>query len=156
MIYDEFLVDEIQISTKPIILSDVILLARSFKNSTELFFLDKIIKSGFLVGDIKLKFDDEGKIKENYQINGFIKNANFNFLNKLNAENLNLNFDISKRKYSLTEINAEINNIKFSSPLIEINERKKNEKSSNVALTFVFLQLQIIFNSFFKNSLKQI
>jgi hypothetical protein len=155
LIYDEFLVDEIQISTKPIILSDVILLARSFKNSTELFFLDKTIKSGFLVGDIKLKFDDEGKIKENYQINGFIKNANFNFLNKLNAENLNLNFDISKRKYSLTEINAEINNIKFSSPSIEINERKKTFSIKGKILTskrdFNREQLQIIFNSFFKN-----
>ena len=155
LIYDEFLVDEIQISTKPIILSDVILLARSFKDSTELFFLDKTIKSGFLVGDIKLKFDDEGKIKENYQINGFIKNANFNFLNKLNTENLNLNFDISKRKYSLTEINAEINNIKFSSPSIEINERKKTFSIKGKILTskrdFNREQLQIIFNSFFKN-----
>ena len=155
LIYDEFLLDEIEISTKPIILSDVILLARSFKDSTELFFLDKIIKSGFLVGDIKLKFDDEGKIKENYQINGFIKNVNFNFLNKLNADNLNLNFDISKRKYSLTEMNAEINDVKFSSPSIEINERKKTFSIKGKVLTskrdFNREQLQIIFNSFFKN-----
>ncbi len=155
LIFDEFLIDEIQISTKPIILSDVILLARSFKDSTELFFLNKIIKSGFLVGDIELKFDDDGKIKKNYQINGFIKNANFNFLNQFNANNFNLNFNISKNKYSLTEINAEINDIKFTSPLIEINERKKKFSIKGKILTserdYNKDQLHIIFNRFFKN-----
>ena len=53
LLFGEFLVDELEISTKPIMLSDVILLARSFKNSTELFLLDRVIKDGFLVADIK-------------------------------------------------------------------------------------------------------
>ena len=97
---------------------------RSFKNSTELYLLDKVIKDGFLVADIKLKFDKEGNIKKDYQINGFIKNGNLNFLNQLKTNNLNLNFDISKNRYSLTKLNFEINDVKFSSPLIEINEKK--------------------------------
>ena len=124
LIFNEFSVDELQISTKPITLNDIILLVRTFKNSTELFLLDKVIKSGFLVADIKIKFDNEGNIKKDYQINGFIKNGNLNFLNQLKANNLNLNFDISKNRYSLTKLNVEINDVKFLSPLIEINEIK--------------------------------
>ena len=124
LIFEEFSVEELEISTKPITLNDIILLVRSFKNSTELYLLDKVIKGGFLVVDIKLKFDNEGNIKKDYQINGFIKNGNLNFLNQLKANNLNLNFNISKNRYSLTKLNFEINDVKFSSPLIEINEKK--------------------------------
>jgi len=124
LISQEFSVEELQISTKPITLNDIILLVRSFKNSTELYLLDKVIKDGFLVADIKLKFDNKGNIKKDYQINGFIKNGNLNFLNQLKANNLNLNFNISKNRYSLTKLNFEINDVKFSSPLVEINEKK--------------------------------
>ena len=123
-IFDEFSVDELQISTKPITLNDIILLVRSFKNSTELYLLDKVVKDGFLVADIKIKFDNEGNIKKDYQIKGFIKNGNLNFLNQLKANNLNLNFDITKNQYSLTKLNVKINDVNFSSPLIEINEKK--------------------------------
>ena len=123
LFFDKLLVDELQISTKPIMLNDVILLVRSFKDSTELFLLNKVIKDGFLVADIKLKFNEDGKVKKDYQINGFVKNGKLNFLNQLNVNNLNLNFNIGKNKYSLAEVNTEINEVPFSSPLIEINEK---------------------------------
>ena len=156
LIFDEFSLDDLQISTKPIMLNDMILLARSFKNSAELFLLNKAIKDGFLVADIKLKFDDEGNIKKDYQINGFIKNGNFNFLNQLKVKSLNLNFDISKKKYSLTKLNTEINNINFSSPLIEISEKKDlffvKGKILSSEKNFIDKELKNIFASFFKIS----
>ena len=103
LILDRFSIDDLKISTKSIKLNDVILFARSFKNSTGLFLLDRVIKEGFLTADIKLKFDTEGRVKEDYQINE-IKDQKLNFLNKFNASNLNLNFDISKNKYFLKDI----------------------------------------------------
>ena len=155
LIFDEFSLDELKISTKPIKLNDVILLVRSFKNSTELFLLDKVIKDGFLVADIRLKFDNKGNIKKNYQIKGFIKNAEFNFLNQISTKNLNLNFAIVKNEYSLTEVNSEINNIKFSSPLIEIKEKKNLFLIKGKILTservFSRDQLSNIFSSFFED-----
>ena len=57
LIFNEFLIDDLQISTKFIKLSDLILLARSFKNSTQLFLLDKAIKEGSLAAGIRLNFD---------------------------------------------------------------------------------------------------
>ena len=155
LIFDNFLIDDLEISTKPIMLNDIISLVKSFKNSTELFFLNRIIKDGFLIANIKLKFDENGNIKEDYQINGFIKNGKFNFLNQLNTNNLNLNFDISKNKYFLTEVNTEINNVKFSSPSIKIIEKKSLFSIKGKILTsekdFNTEQLSKTFTSLLKN-----
>jgi len=155
LIFDEFSVEELQISTKAIILKDAILLARSFKNSTELFLLDQVIKDGFLIADIRLKFDKDGKVKKDYQINGFVKNGKFNFLNQLNAKNLNLNFNIGKNKYSLAEVNTEINDVQFSSPLIEINKKNNLFLIKGKILTnkkdFSKDQLSMVPASFLKN-----
>ena len=156
LIFNEFSVDELQISTRPISLNDIILLVRSFKNSTELYLLDKVIKDGFLVADIKLNFDNDGNLKKDYRINGFIKNANLDFLNQLKVNNFNFNFEIGKNKYSLTKLNAEINNVQFSSPLIEVNEKKElffiKGKILSSERDFSRDQLNNIFKSFLKIS----
>ena len=153
LIFDEFSLSELNISTKPITLNDIILLVRSFKNSTALYLLDKVIKDGFLVADIKIKFDNEGNIKKDYQINGFIKNGSLNFLDKLKVNNLNLNFDINKNQYLLTKLKAKINDVKFSSPLIEINENKDlfnvKGKILNSEKDFDQDELSKIFTGFF-------
>ena len=120
LIIDEFLIDDLQILTKNIKLNDLVLLARSFNNSTELFFLNKFIKKGFLKADIKLKFDDKGKIKDNYLLTGFVKNARFKSFNNFNLKNLDFKFDINKDKYSLTRVETNLNDIDLSSPLIEV------------------------------------
>ena len=125
LIFDEFLLDQLLISTKPVMLNDLISFVRSFKDTTELFLLDRVIKDGFLTADINLKFDDKGNIKKDYKINGFIKNGQLNFLNKLNVKNLNLNFEISKNKYLLRDIVSNIDDLKFSSSLIKIIENKE-------------------------------
>ena len=155
LITKKFSINNLNISTKKINLSDIILLARSLKNSTELFLLNKIIKDGFLIADIKLKFDKKGNIKNDFRINGLITDGKINFLNKLNTNNLNLNFDISKNKYFLTEVSAEINDVKFLSPLIEINEKKNLFSVKGKILTnekeFDIKQLSLIFPILLKN-----
>ena len=156
LIFNEFLVDDLQISTKPIKLEDLILLARSFKNSTELFILDSAIKDGFLTANLKLEFDDKGNLKEDYQITGTIKNAKLNFLNRIKASNLSLKFDIKKNKYSLLNIKSVINELKLSSPLIQVNQKKNKYLITGKILTdkkeFNRDQLREMTASFLKNS----
>ena len=120
LINNDFSIDDLQILTRAITINDAISLARSFKNSPQLFILDNIIKDGFLVADINLNFDTEGNIKDDYQIDGFIKNGKVNFLNKYNIENLNFIFEIKKNKYSLKKIITSFNEINLSAPLIEV------------------------------------
>ena len=69
-------------------------------------------------------FNSDGKIKNNYQINGAIKKAKFNIFNQMEIENLNLSFDISKNRLILKKIETDLNSIKLRSPLIKIEEKK--------------------------------
>jgi hypothetical protein len=124
LIRDEFVIEDLQVSTKKIKLNDLVLLIRSFNNSTELLILNNFIKKGFLTADIKIKFDDTGKIKDDYLISGFVKDAKFDMLNKYNLKNLGFKFDISKKIYSLTQIKTDFNDINLSSPLIEVLKKK--------------------------------
>jgi hypothetical protein len=149
LLNNQFSIDDLKISTKAIKLKDLISLVRSFKNSTELFILDRIIEDGFLVGDIYLNFDNKGKIKDDYVVKGFIKKGKLSFFKKHNIENLNLLFKIKKDEYFLEEINTKINQIKLSSPSIKIIEKKNlflvsgkvvnSEKSINFKLLNNFL-----------------
>ena len=124
LIDNKFLIDVLQISTKQINLSDLILLARSFKNSTELFLLDNIIEDGLLTADIKLEFDKNGNVREDYEVNGFIYNANLNFFNQFSIKDLNLRFAFNEKKYTLTKIKTNFINIGLSSQLIEVVKKK--------------------------------
>ena len=143
LIIDEFSINDVEIRTETIKLDDWILLGRSFQNSAQLFLLDRFIKGGVLTANIKLKFDNTGKIKDDYQISGLIENCEFDLFNKFNVENLNFNFEISKKKYTLSEVGVKLNNIKVSLPIIEINKRNNlffvngealtNEKNFNIS-----------------------
>ena len=124
-INNEFSIDDLQISTKAIKINDVVRLGRSFKDSVELFILSKIIKKGFIVADINLNFDNNGKIKDDYSVKGFIKNGELQFLNKNNIKELNLIFEIKKNEYFLENIDTAFNQIKLVSPTIKIIEQKK-------------------------------
>ena len=115
LIKKEFIIENITISTKALKINDIIKLARSFNNSPQLFLINNIIKDGFIVGDVNLNFDDNGKIKNDYIIKGYVKDGKLDFFKKYNTTNLNLLFNIKKEKYFLEEINGRINDFKFSS-----------------------------------------
>ena len=124
LIKEEFAVDNLQIETKKIKLKDIIAISRTFQNSSKLFILNKITKSGFVTTKINLNFDKQGRIKENYKIEGFIRKANLNILNQLKLQNFNFEFNIEKDNYLLKEISTQLNNIEITSPLIEIKKNK--------------------------------
>jgi len=125
LINDQFLIDDLQITTKEIKANDIIALLRIFKDSPKLFVLNTLIKDGFLIANINLNFDEKGNIKEDYKVAGSIKKLKINILNQVKLQNLNFNFNLNKNTYSLKRIDMKINNIKITSPLIEI-EKKKN------------------------------
>ena len=119
----EFSIDDLKVSTKAIKLNNLILLTRSFNNSAELFILDNFIKDGFLVGDINLNFDDEGKIKNDYEIKGHVKRGKIDLLKKYSLDDLNFIFNIKDKEYHLKNVEGIFNQIRLSSPLINIKEK---------------------------------
>ena len=124
LLRNEFSIDNLEISLQKVKLKDLTLLARSFKNSTEFFLLDKIVEKGFLTSEIKLNFDNEGKIIDNYQLKGSIEEGSLSLLNDYNLRNLNFIFEIKKNDYLLSKIKTNFNKIKLSSPFIKIKAKK--------------------------------
>ena len=126
LIKDQFSIEDLQILTKEIKLKNIISLIRVFQNSPQLFVLDTIIKDGLVIANINLSFNERGKIEENYKIEGSVKKTKLNILNKIKLQNLNFNFKIEKNIYLLKKINMKLNDIKITSPLIEIEKNKKS------------------------------
>ena len=124
LINKEFSIDDLKISFKKAKLKNIILLARSFKDSTEFFLLDKIIKKGFLTGEIQFNFDNNGKIIDDYLLEGAVEKVRLSLLNDNNLENLEFLFKIQKKNYQLTKVKTNFNKIKLSSPKIKIKDKK--------------------------------
>ena len=124
LINNQFSIDDLEIETEEIRIQDIILIARSLKNSPQLFILDTVTKDGVVIANIKLNFDSKGKIEDDYRIIGSVKKAKFNLLNQYKLQNLNFDFDIDKNKLSLKQMNAVFNNIRITSPLIQIKKKK--------------------------------
>ena len=123
-ISNQFSIDDLKISTKEIQIKDLISLIRTIKGSPQLFVLESITKEGLISANIDLTFELDGKIKNDYQINGAVKEAKFNIFNQVEIENLNLLFDISKNQLTLRKVETDLNNIRLRSSLIQIEEKK--------------------------------
>ncbi len=114
----------IEITTKSILLNDFIKFIRTTNNKPELFILEKIVKKGHVTIDLSLNIDENGKIKDDYKIEGLIKEASVNFLDRTNFKNINFNFNIQKDNYLFDEINFKSEKVNFISK--KLNVKKKN------------------------------
>ena len=155
LINDQFLIDDLRIKTKEIKLNDIIALVRMFQNSPQLFVLDTLIRDGFVTANINLNFDERGHIKENYKIEGAVKKAKLNIPNQFKLQNLNFNFNIDKSSYSLKLLDTVFNNIKITSPSIEIEKNKNsffvNGQFLHDKKNFNIEELKLIFDNLFKD-----
>ena len=82
LIENKFLIENLEISLKSLEIKDLISFLRFFQNTSQLFLLEKIVKKGYVIADINLEFNSLGEIKDNYTINGYIKDTDLNVLKK--------------------------------------------------------------------------
>ncbi len=126
LIKNDFSLSNLEISTKSIQINEVVSFVRSINKTPELYILEKIIKKGYLIADIKVEFDRNGKIKDNYEINGFIKDAKLNLLSNNSLNKINFIFEVKNKVLKLNDINLFLNKTNLSfKKLILVN---KNEK----------------------------
>ena len=114
------------ISTKLLKINDVISFVNSIKNSPKISIINGLIDKGFLIADINLNFDDNGKIKDNFQIKGIIKDSELKLINKNKIENINFNFDIQNKNIVFNDINLMYGKIKFLSDRFILTEEKED------------------------------
>ena len=120
------LLTELDISTKSNDIKNLISLIRLFKNDAKLFIAEKIIKKGFLIANIKINFDQMGKIKNNYEITGFVKDVKISLFDKYQLSKIDFNFGLNKDEFNFKNINLYLNKNKIFLPLLK--SKKINQK----------------------------
>jgi hypothetical protein len=126
ILQNKFAINNLEISTKSIQLKNLLSFIRGIKNTPELLILETIVKNGHIVADIDLEFDENGKIKNNYFISGFLKDGNLSLLKKISADKINFLFEIKDAQFKFNEIDLILNDKKFSSNSIEIFNLKND------------------------------
>ncbi|WP_440670159.1 hypothetical protein [Candidatus Pelagibacter sp. HIMB1483] len=123
---NRFSIENLEISTKSLEIKNFISFSRSFRNMPELFILEKAVKKGYLIANIKLEFDEKGKIKDNYEINGFVRDARVNILNKYSLQKVNFIFNYKKDDLQIDEMFLSLNNLDFKSEKIIVKKTKND------------------------------
>jgi hypothetical protein len=120
-----FSVKKLEISTKEVEVKDIIFFLKIYKNSPQLFILKNILKDGYIVADIKLNFDKNGKILDNYEVKGSVKKIELKLLNKKNIHNLNFNFKVKNKEYFFTDLVSKFDELNIFSKSIKIKDTHK-------------------------------
>ncbi len=113
LIRDEFLISNIEILTNSTKIKKVSSFIRQIYNDPKLIILENFIKKGYLIADINLEFDTNGKIKDNFQVKGFVKDGEVSFLDKHKFNKINFIFDLSKQLINLQEVELSYNDLNF-------------------------------------------
>ena len=160
LVKKKFALSEISISTKSILLKDLIGFIRLHLKDPKLFIAEQFVNNGYIVATLKLEFDEFGKMKDNYEVNGLVNNGGIFILNR-ELNELNFNFQINDRKFKFTDIDLLFNNKKIFLPKLDVNKHENeflvSGKLKGKKLNFDKKELEnLIDNIFLKKNLKEI
>ncbi len=116
---DEFSVENLEISTQSVEIDNLISFVRSIKQIPELFVIEKIFKiKGYLIADVKLEFDNDGNIKDNFTARGFIKDTKLKLSKENQIDKINFVFNLKKDELIFEDIDFSYNKLSFKSKKI--------------------------------------
>ena len=147
IIKNKFVSSNLEIGSKSLPLGDLIKFARTAYKGPELFILEKIIKKGHVIFDLKINYDENGKIKDDYEINGIIKDGKIQLLNNYIYEKINFIFNLKKQEFKFQEIKFATNKIDFFSNKVNVKQKEDifyidgNVKNKDAALSKNFLKI---------------
>ncbi len=147
IIKNKFVSSNLEIGSKSLPLGDLIKFAKTAYKGPELFILDKIIKKGHVIFDLKINYDEKGKIRDDYEINGIIKNGKIQLLNNYSYEKINFIFNLKKQEFKFQEIKFAASKIDFFSNKVIVKQKEDifyidgNVKSKDAALSKNFLKI---------------
>ena len=101
--------------------------------------MEKAIKKGYLIADIKLEFDSNGNINNNYEINGIVKDVELNVLKKYNLQKLDFIFDYSRNNFLVKDIKIDftfLHTVDKKNMLSRLKERKNLNRYDKFKFSF--------------------
>ncbi len=161
VIKNQFAITEISISTKFLPIKDLINFIRLFNNNTKLFIAEQFIENGNIVADLKLEFDNSGKVKSNYTVNGLVKDGQFSFIKKTKISKVDFIFQVTDKEFRINDAKLLFNKKNFTVPELIIL-KKNNEFLVSGNLNNQNLNLDekeirnFISDEFLKKNLKEI
>ena len=123
---DKLISSNLKVLTKSILLKDLVSLVRAIDNRPEVFFLERLIKKGYVVVNIEMDFDESGNIKNDYKITGSIKDGKINLSKNYNFEKINFLLDIKNDILDIKNLNFTTNKINFFSENLKITKKENN------------------------------
>ena len=127
LISGEFAIENVQISTKSIEISNLISFSRLIYQIPELIIFEKLFDIiGYIIANIKIEFDKDGRVKDNYIFSGFVKDTKANLSKDYRLTKLNLAYYITKENINLENLNVKLNNLDLESK--KISAKKINSK----------------------------
>ena len=144
-------INNIKIITDENKIKNIIEIARSLKNTPELFLLNKAIKSGIITSEIKFNFDENGNLLSDFILDGRIENLNLKLINNNTVDEIKFNFLIRDKKYLFYNSSLNYEGIKITSNEIRVVnsnniysvEGDLSNNSSNINLNKLFKILNI-------------
>ncbi len=144
-------INNIKIITDENKIKNIIEIARSLKNTPELFLLNKAVKSGIITSEIKFNFDENGNLLNDFILDGRIENLNLKLINNNTVDEIKFNFLIRDKKYLFYNSSLNYEGIKITSNEIRVVnsnniysvEGDLSNNSSNINLNKLFKILNI-------------
>ncbi len=151
----KFSLSELDINTRTIEIKNLISFVRSIEDNPQIFILEKLVKKGYLIADINLKFDQKGNIKDDFIIKGFIKDGEVKPFKKIDLSKINFIFTIQNNKFEFKDINLSYDNNDLKFPEL-ILIKQKNEflisgKNKNKNLVLDDKKINQLFNNDLSN-----
>ena len=125
-VQNKFSIKNLSVKSKNNEIKDFIDLYRLMNNSTQLIFINQIIKGGDIELAAHFNFDQSGKINNDYKITGNVTNIELGLLKLKNIRELKLNFEIENKKYNFKKILFKFNETEFNSDFLNIKKKNKS------------------------------
>ena len=138
-------------------LKSIVNFIRIYKNNARLIIFEKMLKRGTINVNLKLNFSKDGKIKNNYQIKGFIKDAEIRLLNNNILSNIDLNFEVQNDFYLFKNTKSRYKGIDLLSNEIKVIPTKNSNQNFSITGDIYHKSVKLSpehLSLFFKNEIK--
>ena len=126
LIKNQIISSKLKLSTRSILLKDLVTFFRGITNRPELFILERAVKNGQIIVNLDLNFDETGKIKDDYKIKAILKDGKIGLLKKYNFEKINFSLNIHNNIFDFKDLNFINSKSLFSSKNIKILQNEKD------------------------------
>ena len=126
LIKNQIISSKLKLSTRSILLKDLVTFFRGITNRSELFILERAVKNGQIIVNLDLNFDETGKIKDDYKIKAILKDGKIGLLKKYSFEKINFSLNIHNNIFNFKDLNFTNSKSLFYSKNIKILQNEKD------------------------------